>query len=270
MPGDACDEDDDGDDKLDEEDNCPLVFNPSQTDADYDDIGDICDDHIALWLLSIDNTNHQLLRVDVDTGEGVPVCQFDTTDNYPSLTFNRLGDLYGSNNDQDRLDKIDPCTCEITEVGPYGIESNVVGVTADKGFNLYGVDNIQDILLGIDVGFGTATLIGELGIELDKSGATWSDEDQAVYAINSADDALYLVDSEDGKASLIGLLGVNFGAVGIELHQANNIIYGCTNTKLYTIDQTTAKATFVGPISDAKCNNLAAPYTEVKCPEWQL
>ena len=102
------------------------------------------------------------------------------------------------------------------------------------------------------------------------SGATWSDEDQAIYAINAFDDALYLVDSEDGTASFVGELGVNFGAVGIELHPANNTIYGCTNTKLYTVDQATGAATFVGPISDAKCNNLAAPYTEVKCPEWEL
>jgi hypothetical protein len=34
----------DGDGIADEEDNCPLTYNPDQYDSDYDDTGDVCDD----------------------------------------------------------------------------------------------------------------------------------------------------------------------------------------------------------------------------------
>ena len=40
---DSCDTDDDNDGIVDEEDNCPVVSNPLQKDADGDEIGDACD-----------------------------------------------------------------------------------------------------------------------------------------------------------------------------------------------------------------------------------
>jgi len=42
--GDACDPDIDGDQIVNEEDNCPLVFNPDQTDTNRNGIGDVCDE----------------------------------------------------------------------------------------------------------------------------------------------------------------------------------------------------------------------------------
>jgi hypothetical protein len=43
MMGDACDDDDDNDNILDVDDNCPTVSNPNQRDNDDDGIGNVCD-----------------------------------------------------------------------------------------------------------------------------------------------------------------------------------------------------------------------------------
>ncbi|MFA5142210.1 MAG: thrombospondin type 3 repeat-containing protein [Candidatus Woesearchaeota archaeon] len=43
--GDVCDDDDDNDDIIDPKDNCPITWNPDQLDSDNDGIGDVCDEH---------------------------------------------------------------------------------------------------------------------------------------------------------------------------------------------------------------------------------
>jgi len=46
--GDVCDGDSDGDGVLNLNDNCPLVINPAQTNSDEDDFGDACDSNPAI------------------------------------------------------------------------------------------------------------------------------------------------------------------------------------------------------------------------------
>jgi hypothetical protein len=191
-----------------------------------------------------------------------------TEENYPSSTFNRSGILFAANNTQDRLDIIDPCTCTITPVGSFGFEAEVVGITTDQATDLFGLDKLADQLLSISSLDGTASIIGPMGVSFEASGATWSDTEQALFAVNSGDEALYMIDPETGTATHKADLSKSIGTVGIELHPGNNVIYACTATDLWSIDSETGQVTVIGNINGNICNNLAAPYTKVVCPDW--
>jgi hypothetical protein len=266
--GDLCDDDVDGDGVENSMDNCPEEPNEDQLDGDYDGIGDLCDPSTTTWLLSINNVTHQLLWVNTATGQGTAVCDLDTSDNYPSSTFTRAGDLLALNNTQDRLDHIDPCTCEITPIGPVGFQSTIVGITTDQGVNLYGVETYNNNLVSMLSSTGEATVVGTLGMDFGASGATWSDELGAMWAINSLDDNLYVIDPETGLATFQASLDRAFGNVGIEFHAGKDKLYACTGSKLYSVDTETGWVFTIGTIDNYNCNNLAAPYSLVECPGW--
>ena len=90
-----CPGDSDGDGILDPSDNCPLVYNPDQTDTDGDSIGDVCDDD--------------------DDGDTVP----DVTDNCPL-------DANPGQTDTDGDGIGDPCDLDVT----LGIDANPSDNTA--------------------------------------------------------------------------------------------------------------------------------------------
>ena len=218
------------------------------------------------WLLSIDNPSKMLQKVDIFTGETEDLCQLNTNNSYPSLTFSRANTLYASRSGQ-ALDIIDPCTCEITPVGDYGVWTGVNGITADNGVDLRGIASTQDETIEIDTQDGMAGLIGALGINFGTTGATWTDEFDGMWAINGNDDWLYQVDVETGMASQHVQLNYNFGTVGIEISAFNGVIYACSSAgDLLSVDPDTGMVEIIGDMGNAgSCTNLAAPFEPVGC-----
>lgn len=218
-----------------------------------------------LYLLSVDNSSHTLQKVDVTTGATTDVCQLNTTQTYPSLTFSRFNGLYGSR-DGSQLDRIDPCTCTISPIGSYGAYSGIYGITADKSDNLFGVATVQDWLVSISTDNGTGTGLGALGYDFTTSGGTWSDADDTLYAINGGTNGLYTVDPILGTATLLSTLDYNFGTVGIELHPGNDVIYACSSAgHLLSVDPN-GQVTDIGDMGQGgSCTNLAAPWLQVPC-----
>ncbi|MDP6942601.1 MAG: hypothetical protein QF464_00500 [Myxococcota bacterium] len=212
-----------------------------------DGFGDVCDADDGLWLLSIHNHTHELHKVDVATGKGTPVCTLDTRNSYPSLTFGRLGGLYAANNGADRLDRIDPCTHE------------VVGITADLGFNLFG---------GRQAHRPRHQRRGAHDHRL--AGARlWR---QRRHLVRHRPAPLrHQRRGHPPRRRAPPSSSRHSPRVGIELHPGHDVIYACSrgiNRRLYRGDKVSGATTFMGVISDAKGNNLAAPDSPLSCPDW--
>ncbi len=232
-----------------------------------------------LYLVSIDHaaSPSTLLKIDALTGVGQVACTLPPAVdgiNYHSSTFSREGTLFGSNYQDGTLDVIDPCSCTVSPVGQTGYGA-IPGITADYALGLYGIETTNDLLLALDPNTAVGTQVGPLGADFTTSGATWSDQLDAgyggLYGINGATNQLYTIDRDTGAATVAAnITGVVFASVGIELHPATGVIYGCTtDAVLYWVDSTTGVASAVGNGMGhvASCNNLAAPWKPVPCLE---
>jgi hypothetical protein len=226
---------------------------------------------IRPWLLSVQNTTHQLLKVDIESGLWMPLCTLNVNDAYNSTTFGFDGTLYGSNASDQTLDIIDPCTCEVTVIGPTN-QGSIPGITAngDKIETLFGLSTSSDTLVTLDIATGAGTLVGPLGDDINfiNSGTTWATTINGLYSINSGDRMLYNLHTETGAASPIATLDIVVGAVGIEWHPVTQELYLCSDPSstsyLYEVNTSTGETTQLGTLP-YRCTNLAAPWTPVSC-----
>ena len=256
----------------------PLDIGIEDTGSNFEDTGSNFEDigtadagtelpSKPLYLLSINNSQKTLEKIDILTGAATDICQLPPSSNYPSLTFSRNNTLFGSRQGS-YLDAIDPCTCEVTSIGPYGGGiTGVNGITSDFGINLFGISHTQDVFITIDSQNGTGSEVGALGVNFGYTGATWSESENVVYAIDAAGDDLYKINPDTGLATFVAPLSIPMGTVGIEMHPTNGILYACSDpSNLLSIDLTTGDVTTIGPMNQgAYCNNLAAPWADVPC-----
>ena len=98
---DCVDDDDDGDGLLDGSDNCPLDYNPDQTDTDGDGLGDACDpntpsgSNVDVPLLGgLDTTGGLELTFDTVTADGDTTATTTTTGPEPPSNYRLVGDYY--------------------------------------------------------------------------------------------------------------------------------------------------------------------------------
>ena len=113
------------------------------------------------WLLSVQNSTHQLLKVDIESGLWVSLCNLSVNDIYNSTTFGFDGTLYGSNATDQTLDIIDPCTCEVTVIGPTN-QGSIPGITAngEKIETLFGLSTtLIDSAPGVGIAFSCTSIL---------------------------------------------------------------------------------------------------------------
>ena len=126
--GDVCDDDDDNDDILDVDDNCPLTANPDQADTDDDGLGDACDPDID---------NDTVLNGDDNC---VFVVNADQADN----DGDGIGDLCDDDDDNDGVnDTAD--NCQFTaNADQSDIDDDGLGDVCDDDMDGDGINNPVD------------------------------------------------------------------------------------------------------------------------------
>ena len=115
---DCIDDDDDNDDILDVDDNCPLVENPSQADLDLDGLGDPCDPDADN---DLDPNETDCAPLDPTKGHTVPEvcngldddCDGDIDEGFPDLDSDMTADCVDDDDDNDGV--VDPKdNCPVT------------------------------------------------------------------------------------------------------------------------------------------------------------
>jgi hypothetical protein len=218
------------------------------------------------WLLTLDqgNTPPQLVRIDVDTTESLPICDLPLGSAHTSVSFTADGTLYAFDAPQGRIESIDPCTCGFQISGATG--ATALEITDDGVDGLVGIDPTLAAYVTVDRDTGLTNVVGPLGVVLDDGAIAWSQSRGAPWLLDATADALLRIDPESGSATPIGPLGIDVAAPGFDAHPLNGRVYACSADELFELDVDAGTATSLGTlVLSAACDDLAAPRTAIAC-----
>lgn len=159
--------------------------------------------------------------------------------------------LYATGNKGAELLTIDLSSHAVNVIGPTGYPSSFALAFSPAG-TAYTITNLFDAshaqLATLDLNTGAATLVGQpLGQNLMIMGMIFSPEG-ALYGAAIPATAIYSISTTTGLPSFVGS-SATIDELMSFAYDPQGTLYSANPTKLYTVDLTTGKATFVTPLA---------------------
>jgi len=104
-------------------------------------------------------------------------------------------------------------------------------------------------LYNFDTTTGTSTLRTTVGGSERFFGIDMRPSDETLFAVSyEPTPAIFTINPNNGAFALVGLTGLGSNMVGLAVQPGTNKLFGLTNSSgLYSVDQSTGAATFIGP-----------------------
>jgi hypothetical protein len=186
----------------------------------------------VLW---IDDSTGTLGKVDVGTGAVTVVGS--TGQNLGDIAFDPAGKLYGL--DLNHLYTIDTNTAATTTVGStFPLGGNALAFSPTGTLYAAGANKFAKI----DPTTGAATILGNIGPGLS-SGGDLAFVGGNLY-LSGFNDHLLRINPATGAGTDVGAFGAGVNGI-FGLATVDDMLYGFSGTKIYTIDPTTGAASFV-------------------------
>lgn len=199
----------------------------------------------------IENTTDQLCRVDVTTQVGTVVGSLGVDWGFGGLGFSSNGTLYGWNTGNNGLYTINTTTGAATLVGTGslgGMDSFDINPVNGRAFGVeVGGNSVQEVNLAT----GAQTFVAStspsqfIAASAFSPGGTWYG-----WLVGSP---LFIIDPLTGVVTTVGATGLSGVHTNLGFNQADGQLYSIAisdaNFPLFSIDPTTAAATFIGNVS---------------------
>lgn len=188
-----------------------------------------------MWVATL---NHELIAVDVATGDAVLVGTFEP-DLY-DIAFSPLGELYGVTRRD--LYRVNTETGAATLVGAFDLGSTVGinALTFDSEGTLFAASSQRGNLYQIDTANGDGSLIGPLGV--GSAGDVTFDR-LGRLVLTTSTNRLYEINTDTGAATLIGPLNIS-GVYGVA-RAPNGQLYGVADREILAVDTITGESNVI-------------------------